>query len=164
MEMFVLSVRPVISPMVLESDIYAGELIQLFCTVSRGDLPISSTWLLNGERLPMTSSKRTMTQVGPRTLLLTIHSVTAWDSGNYTCLSENPAGVTEFTVPLLVHGINTWFSYAWVLCKSHLCSVNISLFSLKAYYSFIHLIISSSYCIYFPLFPSTMFNLFHSSH
>lgn len=97
-------VRPVISPISVESQIFAGESVQLFCTVSRGDLPISSAWLFNGERLPMTRSGLTTTQVGPRTLLLAIHSATAWSSGNYTCIAENQAGVTEHTVTVLVHG------------------------------------------------------------
>lgn len=94
-------VRPVISPIAVESEIFAGESVQLFCTVARGDLPISSAWLFNGEHLPM----NTMTQVGPRTLLLVIHEATAWHSGNYTCIAENPAGITESTIPVLIHGI-----------------------------------------------------------
>lgn len=89
----------------MESQIFAGESVQLFCTVSRGDLPISSAWLFNGERLPMSTSGLTTTQVGPRTLLLAIHTATAWNSGNYTCIAENSAGVTEHTVTLLVHGM-----------------------------------------------------------
>lgn len=101
---FVWVVRPVISPIAVETQIFAGETVQLFCTVPRGDLPISTSWFLNGERLAMRSSGMTTTQVGPRTLLLAIHSATAWNSGNYTCLAENSAGTTEYTVPLLVHG------------------------------------------------------------
>ncbi|KAG8244654.1 hypothetical protein J6590_017599 [Homalodisca vitripennis] len=99
-------VRPEISPIAVQSQVFAGESVQLFCTVSRGDLPVSATWLFNGERLSMSGAGMTTTQVGPRTLLLAIHSATAWNSGNYTCLVENLAGLTEYTVPLMVHGMD----------------------------------------------------------
>lgn len=46
----------------------------------------------------------TTTQVGPRTSLLLISSAAAWHVGNYTCSAENRAGVTEYTVPIVIHG------------------------------------------------------------
>lgn len=66
---------------------------------------MSIYWLLNGEKLTLMSSSITTTQVGPRTSLLTISSTTAWHAGNYTCVAENRAGVTNYTVPVVIHGI-----------------------------------------------------------
>lgn len=88
----------------LESQIFAGEAIQVNCFVSRGDIPIMIGWQVNGQSLSISGSGITTTQIGPRSSLLAIGSVTDQHSGNYTCYAENKAGRAEYTVSLNVHG------------------------------------------------------------
>lgn len=92
----------------LESQIFAGEAIQVSCFVSRGDTPLMIGWQVNRQSLSVSGSNITTTQIGPRTSLLAIGSVTDRHSGNYTCYAENKAGYAEHTVSLNVHGIQTY--------------------------------------------------------
>lgn len=43
-------------------------------------------------------------RVGERTSLLSINSVMAAHSGNYTCTAENAAGTSDYTSTLFVSG------------------------------------------------------------
>lgn len=107
-------VAPIITPISVEPQVFAGETIQLNCFISRGDSPVSISWFLNGEKISMRGPLISTTQVGSRTSLLTITSATAWHSGDYTCVAENQGGRTNYTVSLLVHGISAcilWCSF-----------------------------------------------------
>ncbi|RZF38601.1 hypothetical protein LSTR_LSTR010934 [Laodelphax striatellus] len=95
------NVRPTINPFYLESQTFAGETIQLNCFVARGDSPLLIGWNVNGQSLSISGSGVSVTQVGPRTSLLTIGSVMDRHSGNYTCYAENKAGRAEHSVTLL---------------------------------------------------------------
>lgn len=99
-----LIVAPVITPISVAPQVFAGETIQLNCFVSRGDSPVLISWFFNGEKLSMMGPLISTTQVGPLTSLLTINSATAWHSGNYSCVAGNRAGSTNYSVSLLVHG------------------------------------------------------------
>lgn len=103
-ENFKFSVPPIINPFFLEPSVFAGEEIQLNCYVPRGDKPLIIGWQVNGQTLTISGSGISTTQVGPRTSLLTIRSVSDQHSGNYTCYAENKAGRFEYTVTLNVHG------------------------------------------------------------
>lgn len=94
-----------INPFSIESQTFAGETVQFTCVIPRGDIPLTISWLLDGQQPSFITSGVSTTQLGPRTSLLTISSATARHSGNYTCLAENAAGVAMFSVPLVVHGI-----------------------------------------------------------
>lgn len=101
---FYVIVAPVITPISVAPQVFAGETIQLNCFVSRGDSPVLISWFFNGEKLSMMGPLISTTQVGPLTSLLTINSATAWHSGNYSCVAGNRAGSTNYSVSLLVHG------------------------------------------------------------
>lgn len=73
------------------------------CSVPNGDLPMTITWFLNGKSA-VEYSGMSSTKLGKRSLVLSIESVGAEHSGNYTCLAKNIAGTTEYTTELKVYG------------------------------------------------------------
>lgn len=74
------------------------------CHVAKGDLPLKISWIHNG--LPLFSHLGIITnKIGDRISLLTINSVKAINSGNYTCIATNVAGYTSVTAELLINGI-----------------------------------------------------------
>ena len=87
-----------------------GELRQLFCTVIKGDEPLSIRWSLKGEDLGPGPDLNT-SQLGPRTSMLMISSVNYRHSGSYTCTASNAAGTVEYTAQLNVHGKYVYYRY-----------------------------------------------------
>lgn len=86
------------------------ETVSVTCTVSGGDLPINVIWTLN--RAPIEPSMGILTEKrGKRIFALTIESVKAQHMGNYTCLAENMAGITEHTSQLVVNGATRKFLF-----------------------------------------------------
>lgn len=77
--------------------------MQVNCFVSKGDLPLKISWSFHGEELSSHMGMST-SRMGDRTSFLTIDSLMAAHSGNYTCSAENAAGSTSYTVNLLVSG------------------------------------------------------------
>jgi hypothetical protein len=96
-------VRPYINPFTFEEHTYAGEIVQVYCFVSKGDTPLKISWSFHGEDLSSHMGMST-SRIGDRTSLLIINSVMAAHSGNYTCAAENAAGITDYTSTLLVSG------------------------------------------------------------
>jgi hypothetical protein len=90
-------------PFVFEDHTFAGETVQLNCFVAKGDTPLKITWSFHGEELSSHMGMSTA-RIGDRTSLLTIGSVMAAHSGNYTCSAENSAGVADYSATLLVSG------------------------------------------------------------
>lgn len=79
------------------------EPVSVTCTISGGDLPINVMWTLN--RAPIEPSMGILTEKrGKRIYVLMIESVRAQHAGNYTCLAENAAGITEHMSQLVVNG------------------------------------------------------------
>lgn len=79
------------------------ETVSVTCTVSGGDLPMSSIWKFNGAPiepyLGVLTEKR-----GKRINVLMIESLKARHAGTYTCMAENAAGVVEHASKLIVNG------------------------------------------------------------
>lgn len=86
-----------------------GESASAQCTISGGDLPVEFKWLLNGVEIPLYLEVST-SKIGKRINVLSIESVTADHSGNYSCVVSNQAGAAEFTAPLIVIGLFIFFS------------------------------------------------------
>ena len=80
-----------------------GQLGQLVCTVVDGDEPLTITWSLHGEDLS-SGPDLTTSQLGSRTSMLMISSVTYRHSGKYTCTARNEAGSASHSVELRVNG------------------------------------------------------------
>lgn len=60
-------------------------------------------WKLNGVEIPPYLEVST-SKIGKRINVLSIESVKADHSGNYSCVVSNRAGTVEFTAPLVVIG------------------------------------------------------------
>ncbi|XP_049833932.1 Down syndrome cell adhesion molecule-like protein Dscam2 isoform X19 [Schistocerca gregaria] len=98
---------PHIVPFSLDEEINTGDSVQLNCHVSKGDKPLKITWNFHGEELSSHMGIVT-TRVGDRASILTITSVMAAHSGNYTCSAQNPAGIASFTATLHVNVPPRW--------------------------------------------------------
>lgn len=93
------------------------------CTVISGDNPVYLRFLLNGEVIQDDGSKKFSgiytTNVGKRTMVLTIDSVSDNHRGNYTCEASNAAGVARHSAILNVNGTKHRFDLVFqkfILC------------------------------------------------
>ena len=95
---------PSLVPLSFASDILdEGEYAQLFCTVRKGDEPLTLSWALKGAKIT-SEPGLTTASLGTRTSMLTISSVGYRHSGTYTCTAKNHAGVTSESTKLRVNG------------------------------------------------------------
>lgn len=87
-----------------ESPIFAGQTTQVTCTVSEGDPPLELSWTFHGpqdmDRLGISTTK-----FGKKTSLLLIDYASSHHRGLYTCTAKNPAGSTNYSTSLNIHGI-----------------------------------------------------------
>ena len=81
----------------------SGDFAQLTCVVSRGDMPVTITWSLKGQKLNSGPSITT-TMVGTRTSMLIISDVDFTHIGEYTCRATNNAGSVTHSAVLKVNG------------------------------------------------------------
>lgn len=73
--------------------------------MSKGDLPVTFKWLLNGEEIqPRNNLGIVLTTISKKTSILNIDSVNAVHRGSYTCEIKNQAGETNHTTLLSVNG------------------------------------------------------------
>jgi Immunoglobulin I-set domain len=79
------------------------------CGVSRGDAPLSLRWLKDGEPLPLSLAVN-ISSLDQYSSLLSIPSLFASHSGDYTCVATNPANEVKFTASLQVKGKVLMFS------------------------------------------------------
>lgn len=121
-----LLVPPKITPFSFgEEPMNFEEPVSVTCTISGGDLPINVIWTLN--RVPIEPSMGILTEKrGKRIYALTIESVKAEHAGNFTCLAENIAGITEHTSQLVVNGSATKTNRLF----SFICSISFFLLDL----------------------------------
>ncbi|CAH1979439.1 unnamed protein product [Acanthoscelides obtectus] len=96
-------VLPHITPFDFEEDINRGDSVQVQCYVNKGDMPITFTWVFNGNPIPDHMSAN-VDSYRKRTSLLSLDSVDENYAGNYTCIAANRAGMASFTAQLTVKG------------------------------------------------------------
>lgn len=97
-------VQPQIVPFEFgEQPINSGDMVIVNCAVTKGDLPLKISWLLNGKPVgdvmgvSVDSTRKRVSQ-------LNIDSVSAEHAGQYSCLAKNRAGSTTFSATLNVNG------------------------------------------------------------
>lgn len=74
------------------------------CAVTKGDTPLSFSWLFNGQDVVLGDSGILVSKSGQRISMLTIESVQSYHAGNYTCMAKNVAGQANHTSELKVIG------------------------------------------------------------
>lgn len=101
-------VAPVISPFNPPPNLREGMRVMLTCSVVEGDSPVLIQFLKDGDPIHESASsmsrhiKLDVTNEFSATLYFA--SVTADDSGNYTCVASNMAAVTTFSIVMKVNG------------------------------------------------------------
>jgi hypothetical protein len=113
----VLPVPPIIEPFSFQDGLAEGMRTRTVCGVSRGDPPLSLRWLKDGEPLPISLAVN-ISSLDQYSSLLSIPSLFASHSGDYTCVATNPANEVKYTASLQVKGnvkCNFWFVCMCVL-------------------------------------------------
>uniref|UniRef100_T1IMC1 Ig-like domain-containing protein n=1 Tax=Strigamia maritima TaxID=126957 RepID=T1IMC1_STRMM len=75
---------------------------RISCVVSEGDLPITITWLKDGQTIPKTLGLE-IRNSDEFSSSITFRSVSALHNGNYTCVASNSAATVRHTAELLAH-------------------------------------------------------------
>lgn len=81
-----------------------GEPVTVVCTAHLGDHPVYIDWFLNGKPIGEIDGISSI-NLGKQGSVLTIPSIQAGHSGQYTCKATNWAGSAYYAAKLLVNGI-----------------------------------------------------------
>lgn len=99
-----LIVAPQITPFTFaQESMNVGDTGSLTCTIIKGDNPVNISWLHNNKVIENEAGISTVL-LGKRISTLTVDSIQAEHSGEYTCLARNAAGSDRFIVRLAVNG------------------------------------------------------------
>lgn len=96
-------VPPVVEPFNFQDGLAEGMRTRIVCGVN-GDVPLTLRWLKDGEPLPSILGAN-VTSLDQYSSLLSIPSLSAKHSGDYTCVATNPAAEFKYTASLQVKGI-----------------------------------------------------------
>ena len=95
----------------LSSVLTIGARTRVLCGLTRGDTPVSFSWLKDGQSVQRHSSISqsglepvTISVVDDFSSLLTISRLERGHAGNYSCIASNEAGFDQFTAILDVQG------------------------------------------------------------
>ena len=86
---------PLVDPL-SDIDISPGSNLRVECVVAQGSLPLTVSWLFNGELLQAQSTNT-----------LTLNTVQEYDEGNYTCFASNSYGASSESFLLRVRDAPT---------------------------------------------------------
>uniref|UniRef100_T1IT69 Down syndrome cell adhesion molecule-like protein Dscam2 n=1 Tax=Strigamia maritima TaxID=126957 RepID=T1IT69_STRMM len=104
----IVHVPPKIVPFTFQDEhLLEGMLVRVSCVVSRGDLPLSITWLKDGQSISKSKSI-TLHDFDDYSSILSIDPVTAKHNGNYTCIATNAAASVTYSSPLSVNVPPKW--------------------------------------------------------
>lgn len=87
-----------------EDEINSDDVVSVTCTVNRGDFPVEIYWTLSNITVDKISGI-TVTRTSKKISQLSIDSVQADHSGEYTCHAKNSAGIAIHSTMLHVNGI-----------------------------------------------------------
>lgn len=98
------AVAPVILPFSYDELVNVGDALELFCSIVKGDKPISIKWTFEranaiGGHTQLPSKRLTDTAS-----MLSILAASAKHTGNYTCTATNRAGSVSHTTSITVNG------------------------------------------------------------
>lgn len=95
-----------IHPLIFPSKISEGDNINIMCSVARGEKPFQFEWLKDGIKLK--NEINADISILKDTSILSINNINVKDSGNYTCIVRNNAGVANFTSFMIVEAPPRW--------------------------------------------------------
>ena len=75
------------------------------CSILKGDFPLNITWLFNGRVI--NDPTISINKVNKKLNTLSIDSVNAEYTGEYTCRAENLAGFATYSAYLYIHGTSS---------------------------------------------------------
>ncbi|KAH8302477.1 hypothetical protein KR044_007321 [Drosophila immigrans] len=101
------NVPPIIEPFAFQDGLAEGMRTRTVCGVSRGDAPLKLIWLKDEEPLPELLGAN-VTMLDQYSSLLSIPSLSATHSGEYTCVAKNPAAEIKYTALLQVKVPPRW--------------------------------------------------------
>lgn len=105
-------VPPIIEPFSFQDGLAEGMRTRTVCGVSSGDMPLTLSWLKDG--VPLSHSLgANITSLDLYSSYLSIPSLSASNSGDYTCVASNPAAETKFTATLMVKGTVYFVAFVW---------------------------------------------------
>ena len=91
-------------PLTFGRDIFnEATFAQAACIITDGDEPLTIQWSFHGHNIS-SDQGITTTNIGTRTSILSIGSVSHSHRGNYTCRASNLAGDRTYTAELKVNG------------------------------------------------------------
>lgn len=96
---------PHVIPFTFEDEANSGDMAQVSCYATKGDTPLSFSWLRNGLPISQQVKGVNIMMLGTKTSVLSIDSVDWHHAGNYTCVVSNRAGISTHTSELFVKGI-----------------------------------------------------------
>uniref|UniRef100_T1JAL8 Down syndrome cell adhesion molecule-like protein Dscam2 n=1 Tax=Strigamia maritima TaxID=126957 RepID=T1JAL8_STRMM len=104
----VVVVPPMIAPFSFQGEQFVeGMRTRATCYVSKGDLPITISWLKDEHPMP-TSMGIGIRVIDEYSSILTIDNVTHVHSGNFTCVARNSVAVANVTAKLIVNVSPRW--------------------------------------------------------
>ena len=91
----------------IPEEVEEGQLLQVSCTITKGDEPLTLQWFMNG--VPIVSSQKfAINNIGSRMSLLVLNGVGAEHSGTYSCVAFNQVGEARVDSNLRVKGRRFW--------------------------------------------------------
>ncbi|GFT91507.1 titin [Nephila pilipes] len=96
---------PEIHPFHPPAKLKIGDSANIFCSVTRGQVPLSFKWYKNGQLLENHSKE---VHNDEKFSALVINSVTATSAGNYTCVVSNSFGKNSYSTLLVVRSPPYW--------------------------------------------------------
>lgn len=108
-------VVPIIAPFSFgDEELNQDESVSTICSITKGDLPVSMWWTLNGDGADFSFNLTTgdgivITRTSQKVSILNIDAVKGRHRGNYTCFASNKGGVAQHSAYLAITGFNEFF-------------------------------------------------------
>lgn len=107
---YYLSADPVIAPFAFDQNVQENQRSSVLCTISSGDLPVTISWLKDGQLLTPNLALAKQITIKPDSdqSTLKFNKVRLDHAGNYTCVAKNRAGIQAHSAQLIVRGAPRW--------------------------------------------------------